>query len=1097
MVKLFLIILFSLNIFADFLVYDKAHSSYITDMIYHNGQIITVSRDGTLRVWDKDSFDETIYYAKKELGHGNFYAVAADDDYILASGGLYQPIPIYIFKSKLFSLEHIKTLSQSSDIINAIDISKDNTKFIATAVDSLYIYSLKNFKLIKRIPFYKMLPNNDIYDVKFLDKNQTVFVTRTLTGGKVVIFDIDKEKIIAQKELGYHLWSVDVVGDKIFTAGYNEDWNIEEFDFKLNYITKFNTHDDGIYKLNHKGNYLLASGKKAVYLYRIINGYLLDLVKKIEVNDRSMANTFLDNSVYGDINFAYADGNILKINNKPYESVKSNILKPQSVAIGKSSIHINSFYKFDFKKFKILNSANKTKHNSYKNKDFSFKIDKTYNGRDTIIVYKNSKIYSKIIRNFLQGYYHVDAKWYKDYIASIGEYGHFYIYKKSGEIALELLGSSAKLIDFDIKDNFAVAVDVTGIIYFWDLLGIDIQNSNNKEILCFAKMVIDKNRDFAIFDDKHFYTTSNRLLLTGTMKDGLYKDIQFVDLKKSDLKYFKKLFSKKSKYEIFYAKNEFPLNIKDELFFVFILKDKKHLLISDDSNLIKIFDIEKEKVTNLIKIPKYERIYSFYQEDKDSPIFLGTDHSRILKIDNKEFKVLQTDVLPDKIKVKHINIVGDLIFATLERIYPKKYFIQIYDKSDFSKITKFPIEFDQEIYSKIEMYHGKLYFSSIDDIYEVDLKNKRVKKFIEGYLVGRYKNYLLSNTFGEIVSINLENSKQKSLKIDGGIKLFKDKVYVKSDDKVQIFDIKNLKLLDTIPLKYNDNYFTALDNLIVTYKNERVDIYHNKKLEQIPVGKAGVENIVKYKNLFLVIKTSEIDIYDKNLKLLYSFEKNRFNDFIDIYKDKIMMLEWKNIVFRDFKGKIVKKIKLNNNTFNVLSTNLIKNNLLYLATFNNLYIVDLKKEKVLQSFDKKIKLIFLTKKLHTIYLISRDNNLYKLEKLKNSYKLKKVLKNVKVSLANTYKNYYIWIKGNIIKIVKNSKVLYNEKINDDIIKVIANDDYIVAISKDKLYIFKNDKLQKIIKVTPAINSIRSIAFYDKNSILAVMEMGNFEIIKLK
>lgn len=1066
-------------------------------MIYHNGQIITVSRDGTLRIWDKDSFDETIYYANKELGYGNFYAVAATDNYVLASGSLYQPIPIYIFKSNIFTLEHIKTIPQHSDTINAIDISKDNTKFITATVDSLYIYSLKDFTLVKRIPIYKILPDNDIYDVKFLDNSRIVFVTRNLIGGKVVIFDIDKGKIIAQKELGYHLWSIDVIGDKIFTAGYNKDWNLEEFDFKLNKITKFNTHDDGIFKLNHNGNYLLASGNRAVYLYHIVSGYLLNLVKKIEVKDRSMANTFLDKSIDGKVKFAYADGNVLKINNKPYLYVESNIFKPYYIGIEKDGIDIGYFLQFNIKKFTIEQSINKVKHNSYQNKDFLFKIDTSYNSRDTIVIYKNSKVYSKIIRNFLQGYYHIDAKWYKDYIASIGEYGRFYIYKKSGEIAVELLGSSTKLVDFDIKDDLAVAVDITGVIYFWDLSGIDIQNCNKKEILYFTKMVIDKNRNFAIFDDKHFYATSNKLLLTGTLKDGLYHNIKPVNLKKSDLQYFKKLFHKKNNYEIFHVKEEYPLNIKDELFSVFILKDKKHLLISDDSNLIKIFDVENEKVTDFIKIPKYERIYSFYQEDKDSPIFLGTDHSRILKIDNKEFKVLQIDLLPDKMKVKHINIVGDLIFATLERIYPQKYFIQIYDKVNFSKITKFPIEFDQKIYSKIEMYHSKLYFSSLENIYEVDLKNKRVKKFAKGYLVGRYKNYLLSNTFGEIVRINLENSKQKHLKIDGDIKLFKDKIYVKSDDKVQIFDIKTLKLLATIPLKYDDYYFTALDNLIVTYKNERIDIYQNKKLKQIPVGKAGVENIVKYKNRFLVVKTSEIDIYNKNLKLLYSFEKSKFNDFIDFYNNKILMLEGKNIVFRDLKGKIVKKITLNNSIFNTLSTSLIQNNLLYLATFNNLYIVDLKKEKVLQSFNKKIKLIFLTKKLHHIYLISRDNVLYKLEKLQNNYKLKKVLNNIKVSLVNTYKNYTIWINSNIIKIVKNSKVVYKEKFNDDIIKVIANDAYIVATSKDKLYIFKNDKLQKIVKIVPSINSIKSISFYDKNSVLVAMETGNIEIIKMK
>ena len=207
---IFSIFVFLQILFSDLLVYDKVHSAPVTNLSYCNGNIISVSRDGTIRVWDKNLKLKKIIFAKRDIGFGNFYALATNKDYIIASGLLYQPIPIYIFDEK--TLNHVKTITQNSNTINSIAISSNNTKFIvATSDPSLYIYSLKTLKTIKEIFLYKLLPNHHIYDVKFLDNKTVVFVTRSEEGGSVVIYDIKQEKIIKKIDLDFHLWCVDVV----------------------------------------------------------------------------------------------------------------------------------------------------------------------------------------------------------------------------------------------------------------------------------------------------------------------------------------------------------------------------------------------------------------------------------------------------------------------------------------------------------------------------------------------------------------------------------------------------------------------------------------------------------------------------------------------------------------------------------------------------------------------------------------------------------------------------------------------------------------------------------------------------------------------
>jgi hypothetical protein len=795
MKKLFVIIFFVINLFANFLVYDKTHSSYITNMIYYNGEVITASKDGTLRMWNVNNLEEYIFYTKTKRFGGDFYALTQNKDYVLASGVLYKPVNLYIFKKNRFSLKHIKTIKLNSSQITSIAISKDNKKFLIATKFYLNLYSFKDFKQIKKIPF------RDVFDIKFIDNNKIILITFS---GKIVNFDLEKEKVIAQKGLNYHLLTFDVVGDKIFVGGYNNF--ITEFDFNLKYITKFNTHDKIIYKINHQKNYLLASGQKAVYFYHMFSGYLLDLQKRIEVKNGSKVNTFLEYNVFGDVNFAYADGNILKISNKPYDEVKSNIYKPLSVVIGKNSIKIDSFYKFNLKNFKIKLSANKSQYINYNNKEYNFKIIKT-KSKNVVKVYKNNKLYSTINRTYRQGYRHLQVKWYKDYIASIGEFGIFYIYKTNGKIALEFIGSNRKLISFDIKDNLAVAVDKAGIIYFWDLSEINIKNCNHKKINYITKMVIDKNLNFAIFDNHHFYTTSNKLLLKGNFKNELYKNVKFVNLKNSNLEYFKHLFNKNYKETL--KIDNIPLNYSGNLFFIYILKDKKHILIGDKSNIIKVFDIEKGKVVNFIKLPNYIKPTSFYQEKPNAPIYIGSDYyGGIYKVDSKSYKIIKTKFisLNSGLKVRHINIINNYLYVSLELNYPNKFLIQIYNKN-LTPVNKDLIfvkdidDFTIDALSKIEKYGDKLYFSSLDYIYFMDLKDKKTKKFSKGYLIGRYKNYLLSALLGnKVVRINLNNNEKDFLNISGDIRLIKDKIYEHKDRKIKIFDIKTLKLIKTINL---------------------------------------------------------------------------------------------------------------------------------------------------------------------------------------------------------------------------------------------------------------------------------------------------------
>jgi len=49
MKKTVLFLILTINLFEDILVYSTTHLAPITNMVYKNGNIITISRDGTIK----------------------------------------------------------------------------------------------------------------------------------------------------------------------------------------------------------------------------------------------------------------------------------------------------------------------------------------------------------------------------------------------------------------------------------------------------------------------------------------------------------------------------------------------------------------------------------------------------------------------------------------------------------------------------------------------------------------------------------------------------------------------------------------------------------------------------------------------------------------------------------------------------------------------------------------------------------------------------------------------------------------------------------------------------------------------------------------
>ena len=482
------------------------HTAMIRDIIVTKlGDIITASHDKTIRIWDSKTGKEKrkILGEIKEGQDGKIYAIALSPNeeflvvggFILGSGNdgsRAGAIRIYNYHSGKL----IKVLKSHTNTVNDLSFSPDGKFLISGSADkSVKIWDIEKLELYKTIKIH----NDVVTAVKIFQKDNEYLSLSTGNDNQLILYNINKKKILKQKTFKKLFYSKIAISDKHIAI--NGVYKIYIYNYKLDIVDIIHsqtTPNALAYSPNNK--FLIAGhhskpNKDSIYILNK-NKYkkLIDFTK---YKNTTTAVAFLNNKkvvIAGGNNFKISTFNIYTKVVKPkiegvgkgvfqvgikknkvmwtdknsyfFEQNKLKVIDPKKLIL-KKSIDLTNFRILDVKK-KTLNALPKRKNSLNLTHTMSTGKYNLAFFRERLFLEQDNVIKLEIAKNN-PNRDHISYGFYKDYIISGGSHGHFQIYNLKGQEIANLIGHEGEVRAINTYKNMVVSGSSDQIIKIWDL----------------------------------------------------------------------------------------------------------------------------------------------------------------------------------------------------------------------------------------------------------------------------------------------------------------------------------------------------------------------------------------------------------------------------------------------------------------------------------------------------------------------------------------------------------------------------------------------------------------------------------------------------
>ncbi len=610
----------------------QGHTAKIKTIITtKSGDIITCSDDKTIRVWDSKTGKERrriLGQIGKGSGGINTIALSPDEKY-LAVGGFFGnsnkswgDIRIYHYATGKL----VKLLKSHANAVSGLSFSEDGIYLISGSVDNTAkIWDVsKDFVLKDTISFH----GNYVTAVKIIKRKGKYFAITVGYDGLIVLYDIQKRKVVKDIRLNYRLKYLAVAsnlfGGRIAVCGFSKE--IVIYDFNLKFIKRIKTRTVPA-GLDYSENGKLLIAGASVYPYNVnIYQSKKDYRKKASFRKHTnltKAVALLGNrtavSAGGDNNEIYLwDAQRAKLKKKIAgvgEIVWSVGIKGETLGWGNKwtgdSHTVGSKLQktINLKTFEIdkqNNNLRNLKRISAKNGTYSLAYTSggDYGYKDAVLILKRGqKESARITRNSATGYRHNCYGFYKKSIISGGSNGVLKIYNFQGKEIANLVGHTGAVWSIALDGDRLVSGSDDQTIRMWNLSGLDI-NGGGPSVTLYPMLNIftAKNNEWVIWSKSGYFASS----INGDQYVGYHinqdsgKEAYFV----SSAKYYDKLYrpdiieaivktgSEKRAINIISSKRKVEkADVVSEMPPILLLLSKPSLTTGDNSVMIK-FSIE-------------------------------------------------------------------------------------------------------------------------------------------------------------------------------------------------------------------------------------------------------------------------------------------------------------------------------------------------------------------------------------------------------------------------------------------------------------------------------------------------------------------------
>jgi hypothetical protein len=1010
------------------------HRGAITDIKHYQEKIYTTSRDGTLKIWQKNDLIHTFFE------YGSINSVGVNDKYIVYTGALGKySNEVKIIDKK--SYKNIKTIN----IFRVINKIKYHKGIFYLLSNEGAIYTLDQNLKLNYIEYGKSKFEKMLYDIVFDDS----YAYMVNWAGDIIKMDISSQKIVSVTNYKDRLQSISIQDNYLAVCGYSRSVYI--LDKNLNLKNQLYTPDKLI-KCKFQNNYLVATpinGNKA-YIYKDFK-----LHSTIDNIHFSLAVDIADDTIL------LSSGNELiatDFDGKVKYKITNHILKIRDIELLDGALRVASDdknYYIDLRNLTLSSSfaISADNHKNYTNLYPRYEISSTYLKNDTLTIKQSNNKSCKIIRDASTGYRHNSVLQKDKLFFSSGDWGVFDIYNDKCYKVTSFITNLANIYGFDIGDDILASFDDMGTISLYYIKDLD-----RLGVRAFLHIVIFDNGQFLLYDDNFYYASMPYLKIKNLTYNKRY--IQNI------------IHSKTYIPTIDLAKKTNHINFSIQS----IKKCGSYICLSDFANTLAIYDINKSSIisTKFLDKQSYAMscddnstlyiggdnlVYKLHL-DKDLSIYTKKIEGRVYSITqdkNNLYLLAQKDTFKKYTLDKELNIKKKNRFKSqIKKIDRYKNIVALYNDTT-KKLVVFDSNRVKILFSKKLKEHK---IQALNDRYILydnkvfDFLNNKEITTLKPHIYKAYihNESLYYTTSQGLYKIDLKTLKTDKIKLDkyiDDIDITKDKLYILSSNTIYIYD-KNLTKQSSLTFRQNhiQNLQQHNDTILYT-KKDSVFVYKDKKL----IYKTTLKNL------------KDITLSDEYL--IYSSYDKEFNTHLNIYSMK------DNKLLFSTKGEFYQFV--------------VAKDTLYLDSDDNkLYSISLKdfgKKLVIPKLPKYYKLLSIDNQLFI------DNN-YQLYTIKDS-KLKLLYDDIDTYYKKEHRYMKMVANTNTIELnnAKESRYITSPKISN----LLITDDYFVGSYQNYLFVWDmNFHLKKIRFAYTGYAS--SIVVVDKNTLWVQTSLD--EILKI-
>jgi len=483
------------------------HQGMINDVVVtKNGDIITASKDKSIRVWNTKTSKEKRKILG-QIGDGiegvvSAIALSSNEKYLAVSGAflLKNDVPMYGTITNLNQLgtiriydyqsgQLLKILRSHEDIVLDLVFSEDNQFLVSASGDKTSkIWNIEqDFKLKDTINFHTAA----VYSVNIILDNNQHFIFTSGLDKKILMYNMERQNIVQSVELPFQITCMDInqnLIDKTYSIVVGSGHLLYVYDKNLSLTNQFKSNIITEVKFSNDGKYLAVANKGKKIAIDIFETKEFKKINSFLNHDNTVRSiAFLNNQ-----QIVSAGGNLSQIyvwdvlTSKVINTFVGNRKKIWNVGISESkigftsnkpkyineSVSLDNFFdlkSFDLKSFEFID--NKFESKSTINGVYSLnhvKNIKTGVSAACLEVLKNNDIHAYISVSPKNGTSHRAYTWYKNYIVTGGDNGFLFIYDINGHPIAQLKGHNGEIWGIGVFNNMLISSDGNSI-KIWDL----------------------------------------------------------------------------------------------------------------------------------------------------------------------------------------------------------------------------------------------------------------------------------------------------------------------------------------------------------------------------------------------------------------------------------------------------------------------------------------------------------------------------------------------------------------------------------------------------------------------------------------------------